>query len=339
MKKDINRRQFVKIGGSAAIGALFLGTAGNYLWKMFTNPADLFYGSKRKTLNVQEDETETDFKSPYKRTFGFIAPDEISAFEVCEGRMIVATQNNIYLYNMAGQLEDNFSVRSDVRDIAVYDDKIYLLYASRIEIYDFYGDMKKEWDACSDDSDYCSFTVFNGGIFVSDASNKNICKYNLDGTLARFINSPEGFIVPSYSFGITNIDDMVYCSNPGRHKIEVYDANGEYVRSFGKTGTGAGEFSGCCNPVQLTANNAGEILTSEKGVPRISCYGTDGKFRSILLNDKMLGGGHAAYDMRVYKDKLIVAGGKKVQVFQYNSRLAERTLCGECDLDCPMKVR
>lgn len=332
----VNRRQFLKIGGSTLIGVAFAGGVGSFLWKMFTNPADLFHGDKKKTGDIGTDE-KVDFQSPYRRTFGFVAPDEINAFEVCEGKIILATQNNIYLYNMAGQEEKNFSVPSDVRDIAFYKDNIYLLFASRIEVYSIEGDMIRDWAACSDDSDYCSFTVFDGGVFVTDATNKNICKYNLDGTLSCFIKSPEGFIVPSYSFGITNNDGYVYCSNPGRHKIEVYDKEGKFVRSFGKSGNAAGEFCGCCNPVYITCNGSGEIITSEKGIPRISCYTTDGKFRSILLNDKMLGGGHNAYDMKVYKDKLIVAGGKKVQVFQYNSKLADKTLCGDCNVDCPMK--
>lgn len=335
--KEINRRQFLKIGGSIGIGALFAGVAGNYLWKMFTNPGELFYDTKRKNESIA-DNADDDFASPYKRTFGFESPDEISAFEVSDGHIVLATPNNIYMYSMSGQLENNFPVPSDVRDIAIYDDKIYLLYASRVEVYNADGDMVKNWDACSYDSDYCSFTVFEGGVFATDASNKNICKYNLDGTLARFIKSPDGFVVPSYSFGITHIGDTVYCSNPGRHLIEAYNSNGDFLKSFGKSGAEAGAFSGCCNPVQLATTNAGEILTSEKGVPRISCYSTDGTFRSVLLNEKMLGGGHAAYDMRVYKDKLVVAGGKKVQVFQYNSKSAEQTLCGSCNLDCPMKA-
>lgn len=335
--KDITRRQFLKVGGSVALGAFFAGVTGNYLWKMFTNPGALFYDTKRKggeKTTVNDD----GFASPYKRTFGFVVPDDICAFEVSDHNIIIATDNNLYMYSLSGQLENNFSVPSDVRDIAVFNNNIYVLYASRIEVYDEKGHDVGGWQACSDDSDYCSLTVFESGVFATDASNKNVCKYNLDGTLARFINSPKGFVVPSYSFGITHIGDTVYCSNPGRHVVEVYDSKGEYLRCFGKSGREEGAFSGCCNPVQLATTNAGEILTSEKGVPRISCYGTDGKFRSVLLNDKMLGGGHSAYDMRVYKDKLIVAGGKKVQVFQYNSRSAEGTLCGNCDLDCPMKV-
>ena len=318
-------------------GAAFVGVMGRSLWKMLTNPGDLFYDAK-EVKRAKDALERAQFVSPYRRTFGFMAPDEISAFELMDSQIVVATPNNIYKYDLAGNLVANFSVRSDVRDIAVYDNKLYLLFPSRIEVYDKDDVMSQEWEACNDDADYCSMTVCKGGVFVTDANAKNICQYYLDGTLARFIKSPNGFIVPSYSFGITNMSDYVYCSNPGRHLVEQYTTDGEYVASFGKAGVGAGEFSGCCNPVQITTTEAGELLTSEKGIPRISCYGSDGTFRSVLLDDKALGGGHVAYDIRVLGDKLIVTGGKKVSVFQYDERRSAQTLCGSCEVDCPMKV-
>ena len=242
------------------------------------------------------------------------------------------------MYGLSGELQTNFSTPSDLRDISIYDGFIYALYPSRIEVYNRQGDIVREWDACSENSDYCSFTVCQAGVFVTDAANKNICKYHLDGTLARFIQSPKGFIVPSYCFGITYMDGTIYCSNPGRHLVESYTTEGEFIASFGKSGAEAGSFSGCCNPAILTPSNHGELLTSEKGIPRISCYRTDGKFRSVLLDSKALGRGHEAYNVRVMKDKLIVAGGNKVSVFQYDKRLSSQTECGQCDVDCPLKV-
>lgn len=335
--KNIDRRKFLKISGSLAVGSVILSVVGNGLWKMFSNPGELFYGSKRaKGFELMEE--EQGFVSPYRRTFGFMVPDEITAFEVVEGSIYVATPNNIYIYGLSGELQTNFPVPSDLRDIAVYDGNIYALYPTRIEVYDRQGDLKKDWEACSDNSDYCSLAVCKDGVFVTDASNKNICKYNIDGTLARFINSPKGFIVPSYCFAITIMDGKVFCSNPGRHLVEQYTMNGDFVASFGKSGAGKGEFSGCCNPAIITPANGGELLTSEKGIPRVSCYDKEGKFRSVLLDSKALGGGHTAYDVRIMKDRLIVAGGDKISVFQYNKTMSQETACGQCDKDCPLKV-
>ena len=333
----MDRRDFLKLSGSLAVGGVILSVVGRGVWNMFKSPDKLFYDSKRTKGPVLLKEDD-EFVSSYRRVYGFVTPDDISAMEVVEGSLYIATPNNIYVYGLSGELQTNFSTPSDLRDITIYDGFIYALYPSRIEVYNRQGDIVREWDACSENSDYCSFTVCQAGVFVTDAANKNICKYHLDGTLARFIQSPKGFIVPSYCFGITYMDGTIYCSNPGRHLVESYTTEGEFIASFGKSGAEAGSFSGCCNPAILTPSNHGELLTSEKGIPRISCYRTDGKFRSVLLDSKALGRGHEAYDVRVMKDKLIVAGGNKVSVFQYDKRLSSQTECGQCDVDCPLKV-
>lgn len=333
--KDINRRQFLQTAGSLALGAAFLGTAGTFAWKLLRSPESLFHHDEK---SEDADQGEPEFVSPYCRTAAFTTPDQIDALEVQDGNIYLSSQNNIYVYGFDGQLMNNFPVPSDTRDMTIYQDHIYLLFSSRIEVYDLNGDLVQDWKACNEDADYCCLTVMEAGVFVTDASNKHICQYHLDGSLARFIESPQGFVVPSYTFAITHIGDTIYCSNPGRHVVEAYSSEGEFIQSFGRSGTDPGAFSGCCNPARLTCTNAGDILTSEKGRPRISCYGTDGTFRSVLLNGKMLGGGHDAYNLRVYKDLLIVSAQNKVQVFQYNPDVAKNTLCGSCTADCPMKV-
>jgi hypothetical protein len=333
----MNRRSFLKISGSLAVGGLVLSVVGRGVWNLFKHPDRLFYDSKRdKGITLLRE--DGDFVSPYRRTFGFVVPDDITAMEVENGSIFIATTNNIYVYGLSGELQTNFSTPSDLRDIAVMDGHVYALFPTRVEVYDRQGEVVQQWDACSESSDYCGLAVCRDGVFVTDAGDKNITKYNLDGTLACFIRSPKGFIVPSYCFGITYMDGRIYCSNPGRHLVEVYTVEGEYVTAFGKAGADAGAFSGCCNPAIITPSSNGELLTSEKGIPRISCYSPEGEFRSILLDSKALGGGHTAYDVRVMKDKLIVAGGDKVSVFQYDRRQSQQTACGRCNKECPLKI-
>lgn len=333
----MDRRTFLKLSGSLAIGGVILSVAGRGIWNLFKHPDKLFYDSKRTKGPVLLNEDE-DFVSPFRRVYGFEVPDEVCALEVEGGSIYLAMPNNISVYGLSGELQTNFPTPSDLRDLTLHDGLIYALFPTRIEVYDRQGDLIREWDACSEQSDYCSLTVCREGVFVTDASNKNICQYSLDGSLIRFIQSPQGFIVPSYCFAITHIGSLIYCSNPGRHQVESYTTSGEYVASFGQSGAEAGAFSGCCNPAILTPANNGELLTSEKGIPRISCYRTDGKFRSVLLDSKALGRGHEAYDVRVMKDKLIVTGGNKVSVFQYDKRLSQPSACQQCETACPLKI-
>jgi hypothetical protein len=276
-------------------------------------------------------------ESPYKLVSSFRAPDRIGCIEMIGDRLLVAVPNNILVYDQSGSLLNMFPVASNVRDVAVSDGLIYLLYPLRIEVYDAEGEWIRDWEACSEQSDYCSFTVSPDHVFVTDAAGKNICQYTKEGGFVRFINSPDGFIIPSYTFGIAYIDGVIYCSNSGRHRIECYTPDGKYLEAFGKAGGAAGMFCGCCNPVHITRTPAGEIITSEKGNPRISCYGKDGKFRNILLNAQMLGGGNTAYGVKVHNDKIFVAGRDTVSTFRYDGTMAAKSSCAGCKASCPLR--
>ena len=343
-KKKLSRKGFLQLCGSVAAGTVIAGGTGSLLWKMFAKPDDVFYQSGVK--QAAGSANRSDFKSPYRKVSSFQTGDEIEAFDIMDEKLIVATPNNLNIYAADGNLLNNVAIGSTVRDIAVDKGEIYLLYPTRIEVYDAEGSLLRDWEACSDNSDYCSLTVFGNHVFVTDAANKNICQYQTDGTLTRFINSPKGFVVPSYSFSITHIGETVYCSNPGRHLVESYSPDGEFLASFGEAGLAAGRFSGCCNPVYVTASPTGEILTSEKGIPRISCYSPQGQFRSILLDQKTLGGGNDAYEIRILgNDKLLVAGKHGVATYQYDEQLAKASqqaesssACALCGIDCPLRV-
>lgn len=334
---NISRKKFLRICGSVVAGGSILGVTGNLLWKMFTRPDQVFFQVDKRSAGVSQARKSTS-ESPYKLVSSFKVPEQIEAFELVGDRLIVAIPNTVYIYKSSGELLNNFSVGSSVRDIATDHDLIYVLYPTRVEVYNMDGEWVRDWEACSEESDYCSLTVLSGNVFVTDAANKNICKYTTDGGFVKFIQSPVGFIVPSYSFGITHVDGVVYCSNPGRHLVESYSLEGEYIESFGKTGGGNGQFSGCCNPVYVAGTPTGEIITSEKGIPRISCYGKNGEFHGVLLDEKALGGGHAAYEVRVWKDKLLVAGKNTLSTFQYDKRLAVQTACSSCGIECPLRV-
>ena len=79
----MDRRKFLQVGGSLALGAAFVGVMGRSAWKMLTNPADIFYDANdaKRTKDALE---QSQFVSPYRRTFGFTAPDEIVALELMD---------------------------------------------------------------------------------------------------------------------------------------------------------------------------------------------------------------------------------------------------------------
>jgi len=330
--KNISRKKFFQLGGSIIAGGALLGSTGYLL-----RNRGMLLNQNKKEAQLSVNKTATSYQSPYKLIGAFRTPSQIDSFEFYNGKIFVATLHNIHIYEPNGTLVNNFEIGGNLRDIAIYSDLMYLLFSSRIEVYDFSGDMKQKWDACGENSDYCSIAVSPDFIFVTDTANKNICQYDRDGKLVRFIESPNRFIIPSYSFGITYANEQIYCSNPGRHCVETYSINGKYLGSFGQPGDDPGRFCGCCNPVYLSNTSSGEIITSEKGNPRISCYDYQGNYRNVLLNDEMLGGGNVAYDVKIHDDKIWIAGNNIISTFQFDKRMSMQTGCSSCGVPCPLK--
>lgn len=328
----ISRKEFLQIGGSVIAGGTILGLSGMTLWKNYNHNTNTVDNQATGTLIEAEE-----FQSPYKLTSSFSIPDQVDSFELWGDHIIVSIANNVLIYNSNGTLETTFEIEANLRDIAVANNEIYLLFPARFEVYNRKGELVRSWEACNENADYCSMAVGGNAVFATDASNKNVVKYTNSGKLDRFIESPNRFIIPSYSFGITYADGILYCSNSGRHQVEKYTSNGEYLGAFGEAGGTAGRFCGCCNPVHLSYTSTGEIITSEKGNPRISCYSKDGKFQNQLLDSKTLGGGNIAYRVKVAGDKLYVAGRNLISTFQYDKSLAAKTACSSCGINCPLR--
>ena len=266
-----------------------------------------------------ETTTEKSFISPYKEISSFNLLQEINRFELHDNKLYISAGEAVYIYDRKGKQLSSFQVKPNVRDITVGEEGIYILYPTEIEVYSTTGELTHQWEACSELSDYCSFALAGDFVFVTDAENKNICKYTKEGSFVKFIRSPQNFIIPSYSFDIESKNDTLYCANSGRHLIETYTLDGEFIAAFGGPGSEPGFFAGCCNPVYISFSPEGELITSEKGNPRISSFERNGKFKEILLNSKSLGGGNKAYEVRIDGDKLFVAEKNKISIFKHNS--------------------
>ncbi len=340
-KGKMTRKGFLRVIGSIGAGSVIVGGVGNLAYQMFAKPDELFYPTNDKKGSAP---VRSAYASPYKKISSFKTPEPIESFELYEQQMVVASSQHVYLYDAGGILGHQFATNGEVMDVTVSDGLIYVLYPMHVDVFDIQGMKVREWEACDENADYCSLTVFGDNVFITDAQNKLMCKYLTDGTFVKFIHSPQGFVVPSYSFGVMNMNGVVYCSNPGRHTIESYSADGDFMASFGETGIKEGHFSGCCNPVYVTSNASGEIITSEKGIPRISCYSKEGEFRSVLLDEKDLGGGHDAYEVRVDHDKLVVAGKNQISTYQFDPSVIAQSdasllgKCATCDIECPLRV-
>ena len=295
--------------------------------------------SGEKTAPSDVENRNSTFVSPYKQTNRLDAASKIRGFAISENTIYAALSDKVSVFDLSGQHQRDFAIKADVRDIRVEETTIYLLYPTSIDLYSLEGKIKDGWKACSAHADYCSLTSTQDYVFVTDAEDKLICQFDKQGKPVRFIKSPEGFIIPSYAFDIIQINDTLYCSNSGRHRVESYTPEGKFIASFGVAGTQAGAFAGCCNPVYLEKSADGNILTSEKGIPRISCYGKDGTFRTVLFDSNTLGGGTSACEMHVSGENIYIANGKTISVYSRDvaCNVSTEKSCAGCEAECPLR--
>ncbi|MDR1155443.1 MAG: hypothetical protein LBL04_12115 [Bacteroidales bacterium] len=274
------------------------------------------------TVEYSGAETESaDFVSPCTLEATGALPGGVRRMRLSGDRIYLASSDSVFAFGRDDMVCLNrFYAGENMADIAVDNGKeeIYALYGAEVRVFTRNGKLIREWEACSDNALYASIALSDDYAFVTDAENKNICQYTKDGNFIRFIHSPRGFVIPSYSFDIENFRDTVYCVNSGRHLVESYTVDGKFIGSFGIPGSKPGTFSGCCNPARITFDADGQMLTSEKGNPRVCLFERSGRFVRMLLNSKMLGGGHDACEIQAENGRIYVAGQEKINVYKTN---------------------
>ena len=125
-----------------------------------------------------------------------------------------------------------------------------------------------------------SIAQVNDAIFIADAGNREVLRCDAAGKIVSRIKS---FAVPSPYFDLlAGADGLLWVVNPGKHRIEAYNADGALELSWGATGMNVESFCGCCNPVYFTRLPDGRFVTSEKGLNRIKIYSATGKFLGVV---------------------------------------------------------
>ena len=116
----------------------------------------------------------------------------------------------------------------------------------------------------------------------------------------------------------------VFVSDADANKVWIYDSNGKYKHSFGKAGSGNGEFN---FPYGIALDNRGRVFVADMKNHRVQLFDIQGQFLSLFPNKdaKTLfnypGGvavvNNLVYITDIYKNKVFVfdLDGKKVLEF------------------------
>ncbi len=119
----------------------------------------------------------------------------------------------------------------------------------------------------------------NGRIYVADVTAREVKVYGMNGHYLMTLGSPELLVRPT-DVAVNDEGTRVYVVDTGgieskNHQIQVFDGEGNFIKTIGTRGHGEGEFN---LPVQAAVNAAGELYVLDAGNFRVQVFDVDGLF-------------------------------------------------------------
>jgi hypothetical protein len=183
------------------------------------------------------------------------------------------------------------------RCLTVADDgKFYIGTKDHVEIYDDQGKQLASWESLGEKALLTSIAVSKNNVFVADAGNRIVLRYDTAGKLINRIGAKDkernipGFVIPSPYFDLAvGRDGLLRVVNPGLHRIEAYTFEGDLEFFWGKfSNVDVKGFCGCCNPANFAILDDESFITCEKGLTRVKIYDAEGIFVGVVAGTEQL---------------------------------------------------
>jgi len=244
-------------------------------------------------------------------------------------RIHVATTEAVLRFSTTGMVENRIALPSRPTCLAVdADGTTFVGFRTRVEIFGADGQRAAMWPAANDQAVYTSIALAPEDVFIADAGNRIVLRYNRSGTLLNALTGDPGptqsggFIVPSACFDLAlGRQGTLWIVNPGQLRLEEYAYDGDPLGSWGTPSMTLKGFCGCCNPSHLAITANGRFVTSEKGLDRVKIYGNDGAFIGLVVHPNALAGNPEGVDLAVNsRDQILLLDAHRRQVRIFAAR-------------------
>ena len=212
------------------------------------------------------------------------------------GAVYVAGDTSIRLFDSAGNFQKEIKLNSSPRCLTVAEgDKIFIGMKNHVQVYDPRTKQMTSWQSLNDKAVLTSVAVLKNDVFVADAGNRIVLRYDISGKLINRIGKKDrdrnipGFVIPSPYFDLAiGSDGLLRVVNPGQHRIEAYTFDGDLEFWWGSYSSDVEGFCGCCNPVNFAILEDESFITCEKGLVRVKIYDAEGNFVGVVAGPEQL---------------------------------------------------
>ncbi len=192
--------------------------------------------------------------------------------------------------------------------LAVVEGTVHVALADHVRLYDAEGTETARWPVPKDGAWITAIGIAPRVVYLADPANHAVWRCAPDGTLVAGVQGPveehRGWLQPlpeRHIDLVVDLDGTMWMSNPGRMRIEQYDAEGHFRKSFGENSKKIEDFCGCHNPVALIRTPDG-LITAEQGTPRVKELSEIGELRGVVLGQDGFNGSSPIADLAILGD-------------------------------------
>lgn len=214
--------------------------------------------------------------------------DETGGIATSNGLIYLAAANQVTTLTPDGRMIYEFPIDENPHCIAVNDKQVVVGFQNTFSAYSLSGEKLFQSGVINDSTVITSVALWNDKIAVADMGKRLVYLFNHDYLEKEFegvsgAKNLHGFVIPSPYFDLAvNSANELWVANTGMHAFQCYNEQGDLVKSWEKVSLQIDGFCGCCNPAQFTFLPDNRFVTSEKGMPRIKIYKSDGVFESVV---------------------------------------------------------
>ncbi|MCX7426563.1 MAG: hypothetical protein NTW96_13185 [Planctomycetia bacterium] len=189
-----------------------------------------------------------------------------------DGRVFVAGDKAVHVFDADAKKLSEIALDDRPTCLAADGNRLLVGVETHVDVLGPDGKRIARWDDLGDRAVLTSIAVDEDYVFVADAGNKIVLRYDRSGKLLGRIGGRDadkgvpGFVIPSPYFDLAVAPDgLLRVVNPGNHRIETYTPDGHYETplAWGTPGLEIEGFCGCCNPVNIAIFSDGRIVTAE----------------------------------------------------------------------------